>query len=303
MKFAYLSLVMLFFAASISAQSVTEKILTDAHNLAPKNRRGDFQKYNASMETVLLSEHGKPKGIKTDRLSYTQLCLANDPDTGIAYQVTIDTLMVGQVMQMGERARGTMEAKQYQGFTFDYRISQQMRARDNCYDFHIDFPEGTRYLQSYELTEYFTMMHIFEQLRFTAGRRLSRVGDEVSLKLPSPVCYKIPEVVEEAKSKPPSFTLRFEAITNYRGQTCAKISLNPQFVDIFLKFYSAAGDGATFEGTVNRWGEFLVNLKTGHIVYAQFRERNDSELVSAKEGADAPYYSRGLRTVTVSQIN
>ena len=81
----------LILAAVGEAQSLVPQALKETLNLAPRMQRGDVQKYKLLVDVVFLTEDGIPHADKQNALSYTQLCIANGADSGVIYDVTIDS--------------------------------------------------------------------------------------------------------------------------------------------------------------------------------------------------------------------
>ena len=279
----------------------SSSILNQAVNLAPKAKRGDVQRYVLDIQTVLLDDVGTPKHLKHDWLGYSQLCLANGPDTGITYQVTIDSFSVGQKLTFDMKDMGRANADQFTGKTFSYTVKQSFPVEDGCYGFRIDFPKGQQFSQSYEMQEYFTILSLLEQLRYTSGRRLAKVGDQVSIKPPNPICYSIPQVVVDTETKLSTITLTLEGFSLYRGEPCAIIDITPLFAQTGVKFIQPDTTDYWFRGILSRSGKFQVRLSDGDIVSAVIRDRIDSKMVPDPD-AERPRTSKVFRTITLNQL-
>ncbi|TFH65445.1 MAG: hypothetical protein E4G91_02465 [Candidatus Zixiibacteriota bacterium] len=91
--------------ASLWAQAVVPQTAKDTLDLTPRCKRGDAQVYRLALETVTLDDEGKPAGVKRNRIDYMQLCLANSPDSGLIYEITVDSFSIGSPQAVGEEPR------------------------------------------------------------------------------------------------------------------------------------------------------------------------------------------------------
>jgi len=284
-----------------NAQDDFAAALKQTVNLAPKVKRGDVRKYLATVETLFLDNEGKPKQWKRDWLGFSQLCLGNTTDSGVVYQITIDSFSVGQKLFMDMRDQGRALAKQFTGKSFTYRINHDIPVNHGCYGFLIDFPQGQRYAQSYDMMECFTAFNILEQLRYTAGTKLSHIGDEVRIQLPAPVCYSVPNVIKSTKVEFSPFRLTLDGFTLYKGSPCALTSITPLFARTSMELFTADTTSFGYEGFISRMGELRVRLSDGDIVYARIRDRVDASTTAATPTAESQD-SRSYRTFTFTQI-
>lgn len=284
-------------------QDLLESALKQPVNLAPKARRGDIQTYIMDIETIFLTSDGEPRQIKHDKIGFTQLCLANSPDTGLVYQTTIDSLLVGQKRFVEYDSPRKDEAEIYRGKTFTMHIKRQIPVNNGCYGFDIEFGEDEHFVNSFDLQEMFTAFNLIEQSRYTAGRQLRNIGDAVTIRLPAPICISIPEVINDYKLELSAFTLSLSGYTLNKGKPAALVSIQPHFARNRMDVFTPAdADSLIFTGMKARWGEFEVRLDDGDIVAARLVNRFDSA-VNSQAGDENTNFSRSYRTITITQLN
>ncbi len=239
---------------------------------------------------------------KHDRIGLTKLCLANSPDTGLVYQLTVDSLMIGQKLFLDSPPHKLSEAKQLTGKTFTSRFTRKVVQAGPCYALDLDFSEGERYLESMLLEEILTTENLLERFRYMAGRQLARIGDSYAVRFPQPICFSIPSVVDNFEMALAGFEMRLDGVTLVNGQPCATIALQPHFVKMDIQLAPVDSNYLTIHGMMTRQGEFQVRLSDGDIVAAKIYDRVDGQTWTAEAVADSTA-SHSYRTITIRQLN
>jgi hypothetical protein len=274
-----LFLVLLVSSASLWAQSVLPQVPKETLNLAPRCQRGDAQAYSIKVEMLLLDNDGKPTSIKKNRIDYTQLCLANNPDSGLIYNITVDSVSVGSLQaidESGYESRSIIDS--LMGLNFRSQFRPKIPVTGNCYDFGIPLTTGFPYEEAWEFIDDFLPAKIMEQLHYTVGRRLSKVGDTATIVWPKPIWYSIKKVINESHVEQKPFKLTLTGLTTYRGTPCANVSVTSAISPYRVEIYSTDTTSFKWIGTSQTTGEFQVSLKAGSIVYAKMSERLDISL-------------------------
>jgi hypothetical protein len=279
-----LFLVLLILNASIWAQTVVPQALNETLNLAPRFQRGDAQVYSLFVEMTFLDDQGQPTKIKRNRVDFTQICLANTPDSGVVYEVTIDSFLIGAMERMDadpNKWRSVVDTLMGHHFTTQFRA--KIPVTGNCYDAGVPLTENARYIEGSELIEDFFPAKLTEQLRYTVGRRLSKVGDTVTIAWPKPICYSVKEVINSSKMDQKPFKLSLSGLTSYRGIPCATVSVASTTSPYRVEIYSTDTSSFVAEGTALTGGEYQVSLDKGRIVHLKMTERSDM-LIKVPDG-------------------
>jgi hypothetical protein len=271
-----LLLVLLVLGAPLLAQSVVPQTPNETINLAPRCKRGEAQVYSIKVEILYLDSTGNPVTVKNNRIDYTQLCLVNNPDSGLIYDITVDSFSVGNMHAIGETTYvGRAIVDSLAGLTFRSQLRPKIPVRNNCYDFGIPLTTEFPYVEAWEFIDAFLPAKIMEQLRYTVGRRLSKVGDTATIVWPKPICYSVKKVINESCLELMSSKLTLTGLTSYRGTPCAAISIASSISPFRVAVYSTDSTSFKWSGTSMITGGFLVSLKGGNIVYAKMIENQD----------------------------
>jgi hypothetical protein len=277
-----LLLVFLVLGAPLLAQTVVPQTPNETLNLAPRCKRGEAQVYSIKVEVLFLDSAGNPATVKNNRLDYTQLCLTNNPDSGLIYDITVDSFSVGTLHELADTAYiGRAIVDSLMGMNFHSQFRSKIPVMNNCCDFGIPLTTGFPYVEAWEFIDAFLPAKIMEQLHYTVGRRLSKVGDTATIVWPKPICYSIKKVINESRLELTPCRLTVMGLTNYRGTPCAAISVTCAPSPFRVEVYSTPSTSFKWSGTSKISGEFLVSLRAGNIVYARMSERQDLSLVRA----------------------
>ena len=274
-----LFLMFLVLNASIWAQSVMPQAPQETLNLAPRCQRGEAQTHRMQVEVLFLNDDGKPMAVKSNRISYTQLCVANTPDSGLIYEITVDSFVIGTLRAIDQSNYESFSlVDSLSGLHFRSQYRSKIPVKGNCYDFGIPLTTGWPYMEAWEFIDDFLPAKIMEQLHYTVGRRLRKIGDTATIAWPKPICYEVQNVVKTSRVDQKPFKLTLTGLTSYRGTPCATVSIasaiSPYRVDMYTPdttFFKALG-------TSQITGELQVSLKNGNIVYAKMSERLETNL-------------------------
>jgi hypothetical protein len=270
--------------AAIFAQSVVPQALNETLNLAPRMQRGESMKFDMKIRVEFLSEDGSLTAIKSNEIRFAQLCLSNTPDSGLVHEITIDTFTIGSLkrdLKQDWDSRSSVDSLIGYHFRTSYR--SKIPVKGDCYDIGIPLTTGFAYEEAWEFIDDFLPVKLMTQMQYTAGRRLAKVGDTVTISWPKPICYKVKDVIEQSRVDQKPFLLKVTGLTSYRGTPCATISfsspISPYRVDIIPP------DSSSFvaAGTALVSGEFLVSLKKGTVVYAKMSERLETKITQTGE--------------------
>jgi hypothetical protein len=274
-----LFMVLMVLSAPLWAQSVVSQAPQEALNLAPRCQRGDAQVYKMQVEVLFLNADGKPMVVKKNCIDYTQLCLSNTPDSGLIYDITIDTFSVGTPRGIDESTYDSRSiVDSLVGLHFRSQFRPKIPVAGNCCDFGMPLTSGFPYMEAFEFIDDFLPAKIMEQLHCTVGKRLSKVGDTATIALPKPICYSIKEVVNESVVEQKPFKLTLTGLTSYRGTPCAVVSIESAVSPYRVDMYTSSASSFKAVGTSQITGEFQVSLKKGTIVYAKMSERLETSI-------------------------
>ncbi len=265
--------------ATASAQSVAPQALNETINLAPRYQRGNSQKYSLDIGIFFLDDQGSPRAVKHNRIDYTQICMANNADSGLVYEVTIDSFSIGSkepAEKPDYHARSVVDTLMGRHFRTQFR--SKIPVVGNCYDLALPFTRGFAFAEAYELVDDFLYAKLIEQLRYTVGRQLSKVGDTVTITWPKPICYSIPKVINESRIDLKPLKLQLTGLTTFRNEPCATISIGSTISPYSVKIYSTDTSSVDAEGTSELRGEFLVSLGRGEIVNFKLNNRAETKI-------------------------
>ena len=270
-----LFLMFLVLNASIWAQSVKPQAPQDTLNLAPRCQRGEAQTYRMQVEVLFLdNDDGKPKLVKNNSISYTQLCVANNRDSGLIFEITVDSFVIGTLRAIDKSNYESFSlVDSLSGLHFRSQYRSKIPVKGNCYDFGIPLTTGWPYMEAWEFIDDFLPAKIMEQLHYTVGRRLRKVGDTATIAWPKPICYSIKKVINESLVEQKPFKLKLTGLTSYRGTPCATISVTSAVSPHRVEIHSTDTTSFKWIGTSQTTGEFQVSLKTGSIVHGSMSQR------------------------------
>ena len=275
-----LFLMFLVLNASVWAQSVIPQVRKDTLNLSPRCQRGEAQTYRMQVEVLFLNDDGKPTRVKNNSLGYTQLCVANTPDSGLIYEITVDSFFIGGLQPMDQANLGSFSLiDSLAGLHFRSLYRSKIPVKGNCYDFGIPLTTGYPYLEAWEFIDDFLPAKIIEQLRYTVGKRLRKVGDTATIAWPKPICYEVQNIIKTSRVDQKPFKLKLTGLTSYRGTPCATVSIASAISPYRVDMYSPDTNSYTALGTSQITGEFQVSLKNGNIMYAKMSERLETNLI------------------------
>jgi len=274
-----LFVMLLVLNSSIWAQSVIPKAPQETLNLAPRCQRGEAQTYRMQVEVLFLNDDGKPIAVKNNHISYKQLCVANTPDSGLIYEIAIDSFVIGIIKSINQSDLESFSLiDSLSGLHFRSQYRSKIPVKGNCYDFGIPLTTGWPYMEAWEFIDDFLPAKILEQLHNTAGKRLRKVGDTATIAWPKPICYGVQKIVETSRVDQKPFKLTLTGLTSYRDMPCATISIASAISPYFVDMYSPDTTSFKALGTSQITGEFQVSLKNGNIVYAKMSERLETSI-------------------------
>ncbi|GEM_PF-1994148 len=274
-----LFLVLLAVSSSLWAQTVTQDTIPKIVDLQPRYQRGESQKFRMQVEVLFLNDEGKPTAVKHNHINYTQLCIANTPDTGLVHEIAVDSFVIGAVRSVGPTDRESMSlVDSIAGLNFRVQYRSAVPVKGSCYDVGIPLTKGWPYLEAWEFVDDFLPARILEQLHYTASKRLKKVGDSVTIAWPKPICYGIEKVVTKSSVQQKPFKLKLTGITSYAGTPCATVSIasavSPYRVDMYRP------DTTVFKavGTSQITGELQISLKDGSLLNAKMSEKLNTDI-------------------------
>lgn len=274
-----LLLIILIFNASVLAQSVVPQALKETLNLAPRCQRGESQIFDMRIQVEFLDESGTVIARKNNGIKYSQLCLTNTPDSGLTYEITVDTFTIGALKRSAEEqwdSRASVDSLVGYHFRTSYR--SKVPVKGDCYDIGIPLTTGFPYEEAWEFIDDFLPVKLMAQMQYSAGRRLTKVGDTVTIVWPKPICYKVKDVIEESRVDQKPFKLTVTGLTSYRGTPCATVSYSSAISPYRVHIIPPDSSSFLATGTALVSGEFLISLKKGTIVYAKMNERLETNI-------------------------
>jgi hypothetical protein len=266
-------------AGSVWAQSSVPQALQESINLAPRIQRGDSRSYAINVGIFFLDDKGNPDKLKRGRIDFTQICLANNPDSGLVCEIAVDSFLTGAKEPYATSdysSRSPVDT--LMGFSYRSQMRPKIPVSGNCYDIGIPLTTGHKFVEAYDFVEDMMPVRIADQLRFAAGRRLVKVGDTVTIAWPKPICYSIEKVIKESRLEQKPFKLTLSGLTSYAGQPCATIKVTSQVSPYKVRIYSTDTSEVVAEGTSLINGEFLVTLNRGELVNLKWEERTETNI-------------------------
>lgn len=269
-----LLLMVLLLSAGVLAESVVPQALKETLNLAPRIQRGQSQPFEMKIKLELLKDDGSIQYIKRNGIKYTQLCLNNSPDSGLTYEITVDTFTIGTPARpdnLSWDSRASVDS--LVGYHFRTSFRSKIPVKGDCYDIDIPLVKGFPYQEAWEFIDDFLPAKLIEQLRYSAGRRLTKVGDTTTIVWPKAICYSVDKIVRESRVDQKPFKLTLTGLSTYRGTPCASVSFSSPVS--FYRVELIPQDSSEFiaTGTALVSGDFLVSLSNGNITYARMTER------------------------------
>lgn len=281
-------------------QSSIPKAVTETVNLAPRFKKGNVQAYEFSIETRMMNDDGTPKSQRKDVVAYSQYCAANTPERGLEYKLTIDSFAVGTFEAMTQTIARNQRIKQLDGYAIPSKISRKLPATGGCYETDLYFPDSLHYVEVYEFVEYYRYLRLVEQLRFSAGLQLSKVGDTAVVEFKAPWCYKVEKVVNNFRMDMAPQVLELTGLTSLGSRPCAIVSIRPSISPYRVDIWTGTEHTYYTAGSLTISGNFLVALDDGEILKATLLERADNKTV-LPDNSSKP--SQRLRGFTLRQTN
>lgn len=295
-----IALLMLMLIPSVlTAQSAIPKAVSETLNLSPRCKKGDLQRYEVKRDMDKLNEDGTLRSHKHDITAFTQYCSSNTPEAGPVYGITVDSFAVGIFLSAEEKLRAPERLAQFDGMTMTSRVNRTIPLKNGCYAPETSVLDTMRITEAFDFREQYVYLRLIEQMRFSAGNQLSKVGDKISISVP-PICHKIPQVINDYKLDLATQVLEVAGIGKYGNRPCALITIKPTTSPVKVSIW--AGDKYSYEGsgTIGLSGEFAVALDDGDIVSATIVERTEVSLVTPE---NETRNNRAVKTYSLRQIN
>ncbi len=293
--------IILLICAALAAQSVIPQAVKETVNLAPRAKKGDLQKYLLTYEIARLKNDGSINSLTTDYLAFSQVCMANSPEAGIRYQITIDSFAIGTSRRLDEKERECQIAPQFDGYTFPWSFDRTIRTKNGDLDLGVSITEPQVTVEGLEFLLHFTYLRLWEQARFSLARQLTKIGDSAILTIPAPFRRSLENVIREFKIGFSPQTYELGSVSTYKGRPCAVVKLLPSTSPIRanLAVTKTAAD-LIGDGTLSLVGELWISLDSGQIVRARWQGRTVSTLTTA-DGKAVPSHS--IETYNLDQLN
>jgi hypothetical protein len=260
------------------AQSVIPQAVREPINLGSRVLRGDTQKMKLQVEYLFVDTLGFPSGIKKSSIDFSLFCLANSPDSGVVQQLTIDELRVGTISSVGVAMGGARVVEPFGGLNFTTHYRSTIPIKDDCYDYDIRLGPEQYSQEGYDMLDQLITLKLIEQVRLTAARRLSYLGDTTTIQFPKPICFTMPEVINKYNLDLSPFTVKLTGITNINGTPCAMLSFLADYSYLQVEIYSTPKTSIKAQGSSFLSGDLWVSLSKGAIVKALFRDRQDARI-------------------------
>ncbi|MGB5106579.1 MAG: hypothetical protein WBP29_06495 [Candidatus Zixiibacteriota bacterium] len=283
----------------LAAQSAIPKAVSETVNLSPRCKKGDLQRYEVKRELRKLNPDGSQRTHRHDVFAFTQYCRSNTPENGLEYSITVDSFAVGINLRMDEDLRPLDRVPQFDGRSMSSKINRIFPVKNGCYDVETNFLDTMKYVEAYDFREQYLYLRLLEQLRFSAGPKLSKVGDTVTIVLPD-LCLKISQVVNSYKLASASHVLELTGLGKYGNRPTALIAIRPSKSSVTVSIW--AGDSYSYEGagTIELSGNFVVALDDGDIVSAEITERSDVNLVHPDKSENM---NSAIKVLNLRQLN
>lgn len=293
--------IVLLLCTALAAQSVIPQAVKETVNLAPRAKKSDLQKYLLTYEIARLNDDGSINSLTTDYLAFSQVCMANTPEAGIRYQVTIDSFAIGTSRRTDEKERECQIAPQFDGYTFPWSFDRTIRTKNGDLDIGVSITEPQVTVEGLEFLLHFNYLRLWEQARFSLARQLTKIGDSATLTIPAPFRQSLANVIREHKISFSPLTFELGSISSYKGRPCAVVKLLPSTSPIRanLAVTKTAAD-LIGEGTLALVGELWIALDSGQIVRARWQARSVATITAA-DGRKVP--SQSIESYNLDQIN
>lgn len=260
--------------ASLWAQAAKDTL-----DLTPRCKRGEAQVYRLALETVTLDDEGKPAGVKRNRIDYMQLCLANSPDSGLIYEITVDSFSIGSPQGVDEEPRDSRSiVDSLMGMAFRMQFRSKIPVTGKYYDPEIPPTTGFRYIEAWEFIDDFLPAKILGEMHYAAGSRLRKIGDTATVVWPKPIYFSIKQIINELFLDQKPFLLTLTGLTSYRGTPCATVSFASAVSPYRMEMYSTDSTSFKAKGTSLINGEFQVSLTNGNMMHARLSERLETTI-------------------------
>jgi hypothetical protein len=282
MTLKLLAIICLLWPALAASQGSLGALLSRSYDLAPRADRGVV---NSMMLTVThnhLEEDGAIFAERVNTIHFDQIYLGN-ADGALEYEIVIDSLQIGSKRRIGSRNTQRRSMTDYNGYAITMSYTRGFPLTDGCYNPQIELEDHMYYTASAEFVEMLARLRLIEQLRVNAGRRLSRIGDSVTIRVPAPLCYEVPKIIKSYALELQPFKLVFAGLSIDHGEPCAQIRVEARPSPFLLELASDPGKSITGEGTLAIYGEFLVAVDDGAIVSLDLTERMVGALNMAGE--------------------
>jgi hypothetical protein len=274
-----LFLLFLVMCTSLWAQAVAPPVAPATLDLTPRCQRGNSQVFRLTRESITLDDQDKPTGIKKNSIDYTQLCLANNPDSGLIYEIAIDSFSIGTPQSIDETNYGSRSiVDSLMGMTFRLQYRSKIPVTGKYYDPKIPPTTGFRYIEAWEFINDFLPAKILGELYYAASHRLTKVGDTTTIVWPKPIRFTINKVINELFLNQKPFFLTLTGVTSYRGTQCATVSVKGGISPYLMDMYSTDSTSFKAKGTSQITGEFQVSLLNGNIMHAKLGERLETTI-------------------------
>lgn len=284
----------------VFSQSAIPKAVNETLNLAPRCKKGDLQRYHVDIELRRYDDNGNTTYVRKDVLAYSQYCAANSPDIGLRYEVTVDSFAVG-VFDPPDRLTSTIQSvPQLVGYRINSAIKRELPTANGCYDIGLTFPDTLFYVEIYEFLENYVYVRLLEQLRYSAGRQLSKIGDSVVVKFPAPICYKVKDVVNDYKLTLAPQVLKLKGITNHLGKPCAIVESSKSSSKLAVNYWAGDAYSIDVNGQLTLQIGMLIDVETGAIRSAEIYEYTR---VLSKNPDKTESTGNASRKFTLSMLN
>ncbi len=294
-------LLSLLLSSVLGAQSVIGQAVKETINLAPRVKKGDLQRYWLEINRAMYGEDDSLNALKTDYLAFSQVCTGNTPESGLSYSMTIDSLLIGQYRRPNEHPPQLHTLALFDSHSYPVSISRKLHASSGCYELDFRLRPEMRVMEGWDVTEYLTYAQLLEQMRFSLGQQLKKIGDTAVFALPAPICHTLPRVFYNYRFDLKPLTLELAALSSFKNRPCALVKIRPSQSNLNLNVSGVENKpGVQIDAKLTLQAELLVALDNGQIVSATLSERVFG--TTSAEGA-SPSQSRYQRILAFKQLN
>ncbi len=275
----------LLFGQSAIPQAVNETV-----NITSRAQKGDLQRYEVWLETRALAEDSSPRTYKRDLLAYSQYCASNTPEKGLEYKVTIDSFSVGFGGSPDKPDYRLQTVRQLDGYPATWQLTRAIPKKAGCFDLGLSIPDSLIYVEIFEFSEVYKYARLIEQLRYSAGSQLTKIGDSVRIAFPDPICMKVEKVVIDYKLKLAPMIVELTGLTTMHNRPCAIVYIRPTVSPLKIEYWAGPTSSYFWDGSLTISASFLVALDDGDILAAKITERGDAQVIGPT-GRTAPNHS------------